>query len=143
MIDVNPVYRYRAKLTRIQDGDSWVLLVDVGFRAYVSVLARLRDVNCPELRTPEGDKAAEFVKLLLEGKPLLVESYKDQRSFARWICDCWVIQDGEAVSVADALVEAGHAVRVQYRSIPDSTSPLPAGAKTHPSGVRPLWTSRT
>jgi hypothetical protein len=36
--------------------------------------------------------------------PLIVRSYKDARSFARWVCDVWV--DDEPL--ADLLRAAGH-----------------------------------
>lgn len=107
---MSPTYRYRAVLDHIIDGDTYVLTVDVGFRVYVSVMVRLRGVNCPEPGKPSGDSATEFARFLLEGQPLLIESYKHHRSFARWVCDFWVVGDGEPVSVADALIEAGHGV---------------------------------
>jgi endonuclease YncB( thermonuclease family) len=107
---MSPTYTYRAGLYRIIDADTFVLTVDLGFYVSANITVRLRGVNAPEARAPGGAEATAFVLDLIAGKPLLVESYKDRRSFARWVCDCWVIQDGEAVSVAQAIIDAGHGV---------------------------------
>lgn len=109
---IAPTYRYKAELARIIDADTWVLSIDLGWYISANKHVRLRDVNCPEPGKPGGDEATAFVTDLLTGKPLIVESYKDRRSFARWVCDVWIIEDGEAVNVAQAIIDAGHGVSV-------------------------------
>jgi endonuclease YncB( thermonuclease family) len=112
MSAVEPIYRYRAQVLDVHDADTYKLRVDLGFRCAVTIQCRLRGVNAPELSTPEGKEARNFVLTLINGwyvqTPVLVESYKDQQSFARWVCDVW-LEDGR--SLADVLVEAGYAVR--------------------------------
>lgn len=120
MTPVAPTYVYRARLARIIDGDTFVLLVDLGFHVSTTKTIRLRDVNAAEPGTPAGTAATAFVLDLLAGKPLLVQSYKDRRSFARWVADVWLDTPPEPESVADHLVKAGHATAVQYRPIADS-----------------------
>jgi hypothetical protein len=56
-----------------------------------------------ERSTPEGIKASAFAVALLTGQPLIVQSYKDSQSFARWVADIWVAD----VPVADRLRIAG------------------------------------
>jgi endonuclease YncB( thermonuclease family) len=107
---VNPTYRRWAVLARIIDGDTLVATVDLGYYVAANITVRLRGVNAPESREPGGPQATAFLTDLLTGRPLLVESYKDRMSFARWVCDVFVIQDGEAVSVAQAIIDAGHGV---------------------------------
>lgn len=102
-------YLYRARIERVIDGDTYVLVVDLGFRVSLTITGRLRGVDCPELDTPAGMAAAEFVEALRAVRPeFVIQSYKDQQSFARWIVDVWVTT-GE--SLADVLVSAGHATR--------------------------------
>jgi micrococcal nuclease len=104
-----PVYIYRATLYRVVDGDTYELQVDLGFRCYARLMIRLRDYACPELRELGGQAAATYATELLTGAQLLVQSYKDQQSFARWVADVW-LPDG--LSVGQLLVAAGHATRV-------------------------------
>lgn len=106
-----PAYTYRATCERVIDGDTYVLRLDLGFRVGLSINGRLHGVDAPELRTPEGDAAKAFVDpLLTPTTPLLVRSYKDEQSFARWVVDIW-FADGR--SLADVLVDAGQAVRTK------------------------------
>lgn len=114
---MRPVYVYRAEVLDVHDGDTFKLRVDLGFRCAVTIQCRLHGVNCPELNTPEGKAARAFVASLLGASggagsvydPVVIESYKDQRSFERWVCDVWLLDDR---SLADVLVEAGHAHRI-------------------------------
>lgn len=67
---------------------------------------RLHGVNSPEKNHPAGKDAKEFVKALIEGKEVVLQSYKDTMSFTRWVCD--VDYDGH--SLTDAIIDAGHGV---------------------------------
>lgn len=111
-----PAYVYRAVCHRVIDGDTYELDIDLGFKVHVVIPVRLRGWNCPELRTPDGDRARAFaVGLLFEGMdtdspvpvPLIVESFKGRRTFERWVCDVW-LPDGSQLGVA--LQNAGLAV---------------------------------
>jgi endonuclease YncB( thermonuclease family) len=88
-------------------------------RCAVTIQCRLHGVDCPELNTPEGKEARHFaMNWLMPYYPeapglVVIESYKDQRSFERWVCDVW-LRDGR--SVGDVLVAAGHAVRIDRRT---------------------------
>lgn len=112
---MQPTYIYRARLVRVVDGDTYVLRIDLGFYISADKTVRLRDVNAHEAGQPGGVEATAFVLDLLTGKPLLVESHKDRRSFARWVCDVWVDVGPEPLDVAQALIKNGHAIAVQYR----------------------------
>lgn len=104
-----PAYRYRAKLDRLIDGDTAVFMVDLGFKCFAAITCRVRGVNAPEVTGAsklEGLAAKAYSYQLLAGKDLIIESYRDQMSFARWICDVYV--DGSLW--ADRLIEAGHGV---------------------------------
>jgi endonuclease YncB( thermonuclease family) len=117
MSGIEPAYRYRAEVLDVHDGDTYRLRVDLGFRCAVTIQCRLHGVDCPELNTPEGKDAREYVRRLVappeENPGLVIESHKDQRSFERWVCDVW-LRDGR--SVGDVLVAAGHAVRIDRRT---------------------------
>ena len=115
---VYPDAHYRAYAERVIDGDSYHLRIDLGFHVAITIPCRLRDVNTPELGTYEGTEARNFMIELLrpanlrwdngDRQPtnLLVQSYRDRQSFARWIVDAWIEETG--VRLADLIVSAGH-----------------------------------
>jgi endonuclease YncB( thermonuclease family) len=111
---IQPAYIYRASCVRVIDGDTLVLRVDLGLRCSVEIEARVHGIDTPELRTHEGQMAKEFVEHLIPGLPLVVQTYKDQRSFARWVCDVHV--GGE--SLADLLRTAGYEKTIQPKEQP-------------------------
>lgn len=95
MVDIvliEPCYRYKAEVLRVIDGDTFVARVDLGFRVRVDVELRLHGWSCPELSTVEGKLARLRAQELLVA-PVVVESYRDQRSFSRWVAD--VYTDGQ------------------------------------------------
>lgn len=112
-------YTYRAYCERVIDGDTYQLRVDLGFHVAISIKARLRGVNCPEAKTPEGVEATEYVKQLLrpailfweDGGPqqLQIQTHKNQHSFDRWLVDIGLFSVGAIVDLADALLVAKHA----------------------------------
>jgi endonuclease YncB( thermonuclease family) len=55
------VFDYRAALSRVIDGDSAVLLIDVGFGARVEEEIRLLGVSAPERYQPGGLECRDFV----------------------------------------------------------------------------------
>lgn len=103
--NVIPAYRYRARLVRVIDGDTFLADIDLGFRVHAHLKVRIAGVDCPERGKPGWGEARDEARRILSD-PLIVESRKDSMSFERWVCDVYV---GDR-SVADQLVESGHAV---------------------------------
>lgn len=102
---------YSATCDRVIDGDTIIAQVDLGFRVYIKIPIRVRGVNAPELHgaTKEAGLAAkQYVTDLLAGKTLLVQSFKDDQSFARWVCDVWV----DTSLLADLVINSGHGVKL-------------------------------
>lgn len=99
-----PSYVYRALCLRVIDGDTLLVRVDCGFRVAITISVRVRGVNTPEQNETGGDAATAYVRELIEGKPIIVESYRDRRSFERWVCDVYV--DGRML--AETIILAGH-----------------------------------
>lgn len=111
------VYRYRADLVRVIDGDTQVYRVDLGFDVSVTITARLVGINTPELRGASrhaGIKAKVAVMLTLKNQDLIVETQKGRKTgkYGRWLVTVWV--EGGKLSVNEALVVAGHAKKAKY-----------------------------
>lgn len=109
---MKPVYVYRARALRVVDGDTFIAEVDLGFRVSAAIEVRLRGVNTPEGLA--GLSAKEFLANLLgivslqiaPPHALVLQSYKDRRSFTRWICDVWL--DSDKSTLAERIIAAGY-----------------------------------
>lgn len=104
-------YKYHATAERIIDGDTFLARVDLGFYIFTTIHVRIRGMNAPEMTGASrvaGAAARTYLAELLE-LPFLLQSYKDVRSFERWVCDVWHY-NGQ--SIADMMVERGQAVRM-------------------------------
>lgn len=103
-------YIRKAEILRVIDGDTWVLLVDLGFTAKVEVPVRLAGVDTPETRGIEKTAGKFVVRCLgeyLDGKTeCVLHSDKFLRGkFGRSIGRIYL--DGECVN--DWLLEQGFA----------------------------------
>ena len=118
-----PPRQLRGFVDRVIDGDTYWITVDCGFHASMTIAVRLRGVNAAELTTEAGKLARAAVQRMIEGKPVLVTTYRDKQSFARWVADVQFYTPppdygidsegpGTWADFADWLVGAGFAVRV-------------------------------
>lgn len=120
---MQPNYQYAAQLIRVVDGDTLVVNVDLGFDQWFhNCRIRLLGINAPELNTKEGQAAKAWVidcfsKLPGPSDELILQSFKPAKSphpdkYARW--DALVFPGRSDVALNDALVAAGHAVKVNW-----------------------------
>jgi endonuclease YncB( thermonuclease family) len=110
--DQFPLYRYRASLVKITDGDTARLKIDLGFGVAIEQPVRIVGFNAAETHGPHPDlarRAADALAHLLAGSPLYVETLKDGQSFARYLGRVLVPHPdtAELVDVADAMKAAG------------------------------------
>lgn len=103
---------YEALVSRVVDGDTVDLSVDVGFRIDLRIRTRLKGINAPEVSTPEG-KAAR--KALQERLPplsfVMVETFRDPGDkYGRWLAairhddediNRWLVTTGHAKELAE------------------------------------------
>ncbi len=52
------MYKYKAKLDRVVDGDTVDALVDLGFNTWKKVRIRMHEINAPESRTRDLEEKA-------------------------------------------------------------------------------------
>lgn len=115
-------YIFEGLVDRVVDGDTYDIILDLGFYISHMIRVRLKGVDTPEVygknASEEGRIASEYVKNLIENKRVVVQTYKNApSSFNRWEADVYfnlLLEDGSTsqVSLADHLVDKGHAVRV-------------------------------
>jgi endonuclease YncB( thermonuclease family) len=93
------IHEYVARLERVLDGDTFDMLIDLGFGCFAKVHIRVLDYNAPELSTPHGVDSRYLAEAIFsETKQITVRTYKDARSFERWLAEVFV--DGVKWSVA-------------------------------------------
>jgi micrococcal nuclease len=112
------MYEYRATLLRVIDGDTVHLALDLGFDVTLNVTGRLHGINTPEMNTPEGRAARDYLDGLinpygptLRSAQLLVRTVKDKREkYGRYLVTLWrATEDPATPSINERLITAGHA----------------------------------
>ena len=91
------LYVYKAKLERIKDGDTIVIVVDLGFDISYRITVRMNDYDAPETYKPKNDlertagyRCKEYLTKLLTDNldRLYVKSYKLD-IYGRYGCDMY------------------------------------------------------
>ena len=110
------MYEYKAEITRVVDGDTLDLTVDLGFRMYARIRVRLARIDTWEIRGDEYEKgilARKSVRGLVNqyGSSVRVVTGKDTGKYGRWIGDIW-FEDGEGgeINLTEWLLAEGHGV---------------------------------
>jgi len=85
-------YRFENVIcTRVIDGDTIVAVIDYGFGLTQKHHFRLSRINAPEIRgkeRPKGLKSKKWLKELIEGKPIILESFKGDK-YGRYLADVY------------------------------------------------------
>ena len=112
---------YRAKVARVIDGDTVVLLVDRGMHEFAVLKVRLAGIDAPEMRprqgTPESRAAEKILATqttarlaeLIEGKEVMVKTHRTGK-YGRWLAEIYLPDDREKTA-NDLLLEEGLAVK--------------------------------
>jgi micrococcal nuclease len=130
------MYQYNARVVSVHDGDSVTLDVDLGFgvwkrgekfRLYGPDPNGKQGMNAPEMNTPEGVKARNYLVELLSApgfrvsgtapfwRPLVVFTVKDeQEKYGRYLAVIGFMTVDGFNNVNRAMVDAGHAVLRVY-----------------------------
>lgn len=112
MIEIPVVtYTYPAKLERVIDGDTAVLLIDLGFSCSTTQHVRIKGYNAPEMYGPNATKAHQAkaeLQGLLAGRKLIIKTTKAfSQSFARYLAEVYFCTDTGVYAVADDMISKG------------------------------------
>lgn len=104
--DVN---QYQATIVRHLDGDTSWISAHLPFDLTLKMTIRWYGVNSPEISTPEGKAALEWVNSMLPaGTVATFQSYKERKEkYGRYL-GTFFLPDG--TNVNELLVSTGHAV---------------------------------
>jgi len=111
------LYHYRAKVTRVVDGDTIDVMFDLGMNTFVRERVRLKDIDTPEIfgmkkeseEFQRGMAAKAFVSERLLDKSVWVKTHKDKTGkYGRYLAEVFFQDDGgKHVSVGKLLLEEG------------------------------------
>jgi micrococcal nuclease len=111
------MYEYRVKnITKIVDGDTIDVDIDLGFNISYSQRVRLAGIDTPESRTGDkfekslGLESKEYLKYKLKDAKLIViktEKPDSSEKYGRILG--WLYIDGDTVSINDHMIEDGYA----------------------------------
>ena len=112
-----PNWRYDPARTYAQrsiDGDTFiaVLGLPVGVRSDQSL--RLARYDAPERGEPGHDEARDALWAYVAGRPLYVETFKERRTFVRYVAEAWIDDagDGNLRNVSDLMLLSGYGTAV-------------------------------
>ena len=125
------LWTYRARVTRVVDGDTIDVVIDRGFGDYLRTRVRLLGVDTPELRPRRKPleerqrereaaiKAKDWVEEKIGGKEIILRTYKAGK-YGRWLAVIWLPLPDNAIdklgdviahragkSINDRLLEEG------------------------------------
>lgn len=110
------MYQYEAALVRTIDGDTVVMVIDLGFHVNMRIEFRLLDINAPEMKGQTRDAgvaAKAYLEGLLAVGTLSVRSIKPVTTdkYGRWLADITVTRpDGSTFSANQKMLADGFAV---------------------------------
>jgi micrococcal nuclease len=107
---------YVKKVTKIVDGDTIDVEIDLGFDISFSSRVRLAGIDTPESRTTDkmekalGLEAKAYLKKEIESaKTVIIKTEKMDSSEKYGRILGWVFLDGSTVSMNEKMIEDGHA----------------------------------
>lgn len=114
------LYYYQAVVRGVYDGDTITVDIDLGMHNWVhGEKVRLLRINAQELKgaTHEAGAAArDYLRSLVEGKQIVLETYKDDKEkYGRYLAEVWVADEsGHYFNINDRMVQAGQAAYKAY-----------------------------
>jgi micrococcal nuclease len=107
---------YVKKVTKVVDGDTIDVEIDLGFDISFSSRVRLAGIDTPESRTTDkmekalGLEAKAYLKKEIESaKTVVIKTEKIDSSEKYGRILGWVFLDGSSVSMNEKMIEDGHA----------------------------------
>ena len=89
------LYVYKAFVTEVIDGDTFWVMIDLGFKNWIKQKIRLRGIDTPAIETLEGIKAKEYVVNSLKDTKFIVIKCHYRDKFDRYLSDVFYLEDEE------------------------------------------------
>ena len=110
------MFEYFCKVTRVVDGDTIDVNIDLGFNIWHKARVRMLGIDTPESRTRNLEEKAlglaskARLKEMLKGVKVKIEGAKEKGKFGRVLANVIIIdKDGNETNCNDQLCAEGHA----------------------------------
>lgn len=108
------LFTYRADIERVVDGDTLIVVLDLGFRMAARHYLRLRSVDCAELSAVDGKRAKVFTEKSIKGAEYLLITSTRSDKYGRYLADLYVpSKTGEPAFLNQMLLDEGLAIHVR------------------------------
>ncbi|MBD3226063.1 MAG: nuclease [Caldithrix sp.] len=113
-------YFYAARVTRVYDGDTCTVDIDLGLYIWVrGETIRLARIDAPEIRgreRPQGLQSRDYLRSLIDNQEVFIQTIKDKKGkYGRYIGEIWVEHSaGNWINVSDNMVNEGYAIYFTY-----------------------------
>lgn len=105
------LFTYEVELLKVVDADTFWVKIFLRPDEWVKQKLRLRDLDAPEIATPEGKAAKRFVESLVAAATGVTVCTTKPDKYDRYLADVYLgAKAGEPVFLNNALLAAGHAV---------------------------------
>jgi micrococcal nuclease len=116
------MYHYKAKVEKVVDGDTFDVVIDLGFKITTNQRIRMAKINTPETYNVKKDSeeyqkgmaAKQYMehRMAVNNFDIELETEKVTEKYGRYIGTVWLADS--TVSLNDELVEKGFAKYVKY-----------------------------
>ena len=107
---------YVREITKVVDGDTIDIIIDLGFDVFISSRIRLANIDSPESRTSDkfekalGLEAKRYLEDHLKGaKDIIIKTEKIDNTEKYGRILGWVYINGDSVSINDHMINNGYA----------------------------------
>ncbi len=90
-VKVDELYTFKAKLIRVIDGDTLLVLIDQGFGIRTEQRLRLRGIDAPEMSTVPGRKAKIWMEKELTGLEFIIVKTHKSDKYDRYLVDVFIL----------------------------------------------------
>ena len=99
-------------VTRVIDGDTMKVRMDLGYDDSCRQVLRLRGIDCPEMDTREGQAAKAFVQSYIKEAQMIIVRSSRSDKYDRYLADIFVPREGEEeIFLNNLLLEKRYAMR--------------------------------
>lgn len=89
-LEARQINVYKGYVTRIVDGDTIRVLLDLGFETYHEEILRLRGINAPEMKSEAGQSSARALKRILDDLPFVIIKTTAKDVYGRYVADVFL-----------------------------------------------------
>lgn len=105
------LFTYAAEVLRVVDGDTLQVKIHLHPALWIKQKLRLRDLDCPEMDTPEGQAAKQFVETQLARADRITISTTKPDKYDRYLADVFLHTGDATLFLNNELLTHRHANR--------------------------------